>query len=59
MGIELGADDWAIRCNLMTILEGKLTDFTAGHVTNAEGQALMEAIEAKLGRPGIEFRPEV
>jgi 2,3-bisphosphoglycerate-independent phosphoglycerate mutase len=59
MGIELGPDDWAIRCNLMTILDGKLTDFTAGHITNGEGQALMESIQAALGRPGIEFRPGV
>ena len=46
MGIDLGPDDWAIRCNLMTILDGKLTDFTAGHITNAEGQALIESIQA-------------
>jgi 2,3-bisphosphoglycerate-independent phosphoglycerate mutase len=59
MGIDLGPDDWAIRCNLMTILDGKLTDFTAGHITNAEGQVLMESIQATLGRPGIEFRPGV
>ncbi len=59
MGIELGANDWAIRCNLMTILEGKLTDFTAGHITNAEGRALMESIQGALGRPTIEFRPGV
>src|ERR1035438_9367827 len=32
MGIDLGPDDWAIRCNLMTILDAKLTDFTAGHI---------------------------
>ena len=59
MGIELGPDDWAVRCNLMTILDGKLADFTAGHITNTEGQALMESIQAALGRPGIEFRPGV
>jgi 2,3-bisphosphoglycerate-independent phosphoglycerate mutase len=59
MGIDLGPDDWAIRCNLMTILDGKLTDFTAGHITNAEGQALIESIQEALARPGIEFRPGV
>src|SRR5690242_1954271 len=34
MGIALGPDDWAIRCNLMTIEGGNLTDFTAGHITS-------------------------
>ena len=59
MGIELGPDDWAIRCNLMTIDDGKLTDFTAGHITSAEGRELIEAIQAAAGRPGIEFRAGV
>ena len=44
MGIELGPDDWAIRCNLMTIRDGRLTDFTAGHITSDEGRALIEAL---------------
>ena len=52
MGIELGPDDWAIRCNLMTILDGKLTDFTAGHITSAEGQALIESIQADARAAG-------
>jgi 2,3-bisphosphoglycerate-independent phosphoglycerate mutase len=59
MGIDLGHDDWAIRCNLMTILDGKLADFTAGHISNAEGKTLIETIDANLGRPGLEFRPGV
>ena len=59
MGIALGPDDWAVRCNLMTINEGRLTDFTAGHITSAEGRSLMEAIQAELGRPPIEFHPGV
>ena len=59
MGIVLGPDDWAIRCNLMTVTEGRLTDFTAGHITSAEGRALIESLQAELGRPGIEFHPGV
>jgi 2,3-bisphosphoglycerate-independent phosphoglycerate mutase len=59
MGIELGPDDWAIRCNLMTIMDGRLTDFTAGHITSDEGRALIEALGSELGRPGIEFHPGV
>ena len=50
MGIDLGPDDWAIRCNLMTILDGKLTDFTAGHISSTEGQALIESIHAALAQ---------
>jgi 2,3-bisphosphoglycerate-independent phosphoglycerate mutase len=59
MGIALGPDDWAIRCNLMTIRDGRLTDFTAGHITSSDGRSLIDAIQAKLGRPEIEFRAGV
>src|SRR6185312_16936007 len=59
MGHSLGPSDWAIRCNLMTIRDGRLSDFTAGHITSEEGRALMEALQQKLGRPEIEFFPGV
>jgi 2,3-bisphosphoglycerate-independent phosphoglycerate mutase len=59
MGVELGHDDWAIRCNLMNITGERLTDFTAGHITSAEGRLLMEAIQAELGCPEVEFHAGV
>ena len=59
MGVKLGPDDWAVRCNLMNINGGRLTDFTAGHITSAEGRLLMETIASELGSPEIEFRPGV
>jgi 2,3-bisphosphoglycerate-independent phosphoglycerate mutase len=59
MGIGLGPDDWAIRCNLMNITGGRLTDFTAGHITSAEGRVLMETIQAELGSPRFEFHAGV
>ena len=31
-GIELGPEDWAIRCNLVTIENQLMRDFTAGHI---------------------------
>src|SRR5262249_21344634 len=37
MGIPLGPDDWAIRCNLVTVEDGLMRDFTAGHISNPEG----------------------
>src|SRR5277367_3927823 len=58
-GVALGPDDWAVRCNLMTIRDGRLSDFTAGHITSEEGKALIEALQQKLGRPEIEFFPGV
>lgn len=51
MGIQLGPNDWAIRCNLVTVKDGKMHDFTAGHINNADGARLMAAIQEKLGGP--------
>ena len=56
-GVPLGPDDWAVRCNLMTIRDGRLSDFTAGHITSEEGRVLIDALQARLGRPEIEFFP--
>src|SRR5450432_2897684 len=44
MGLKLGPVDWAIRCNLVTVIDGKMHDFTAGHINNADGARLMATI---------------
>jgi 2,3-bisphosphoglycerate-independent phosphoglycerate mutase len=59
MGVMLGPDDWAIRCNLMTMEDGRLTDFTAEHITSEQGRPLMESLHSALGRPNVEFLPGV
>lgn len=61
MGIALGPDDWAVRCNLMTILDGRMTDFTAGHISSEEGAELISALRANVHADGhtVEFFPGV
>jgi 2,3-bisphosphoglycerate-independent phosphoglycerate mutase len=51
MHIPLGPNDWAIRCNLITVENGKMLDFTAGHINNADGARLMTSIQERLGGP--------
>ncbi|MBI4362247.1 MAG: cofactor-independent phosphoglycerate mutase [Euryarchaeota archaeon] len=58
-GIQLGPQDVAYRCNLVTIENGVMKDYSAGHITSGEGAPLMQAVGAKLGAPGIEFHPGV
>src|SRR3954452_2212581 len=51
MGIALGPDDWAIRCNLVNVEDGRMRDFTAGHIPSEEGRPLLETLQAALGGP--------
>lgn len=48
IGVQLGEDDWAVRCNLMYVEEGRLTDFTAGHISSEEGAELIRSLEERL-----------
>lgn len=67
MGLPLGPDDWAIRCNLIDASGDIMRDFTAGHVSNAEGQDLVRTLQENLGGPVafpgfsgvLEFHPGV
>src|SRR5262245_64483688 len=51
MGIRLGPTDWAVRCNLVTVKDGLMHDFTSGHINNADGARLMASIQERLGGP--------
>jgi len=44
-GIALGADDWAIRCNLVTITDGMMTSFTAGQIPNDVAAAIIHDLQ--------------
>src|SRR5262245_2352859 len=63
-GIELGPDDWAIRCNLVTIENQTMRDFTAGHISTEEARALLATAQERLisestGNARLEFVPGV
>ena len=47
-GIKLGTRDWAIRCNLVTIENQVMQDFTADHITTEEASQLLEAAQQEL-----------
>lgn len=58
-GIELGEQDWAIRCNLVTVQDQTMKDFTADHISTEEATELLAAAQAELGGKGLEFVPGV
>jgi len=68
MGIEMGPDDVAFRCNLVTLseegpyAEKTMVDYSAGEISSKEAAPLIEAVQAALGDvlrrfyPGISYR---
>ncbi|HLD34756.1 MAG TPA: cofactor-independent phosphoglycerate mutase, partial [Patescibacteria group bacterium] len=57
LGVKLAKDDVAFRCNLVTVEDGRMKDFTAGHISTPEARKIMLALEKKLGREGVRFYP--
>jgi 2,3-bisphosphoglycerate-independent phosphoglycerate mutase len=58
-GIELGPDDWAVRCNLVTVEDQVMKSFTAGQISSAEAAELLKTAQERLGSDRLEFRPGV
>ncbi len=54
-GIPLGPRDVAYRCNLVTVANGAMKDYSAGHIETAEAHELIAAVQKALGRPGLSF----
>ncbi len=58
LGITLGENDAAYRCNLITEKEGAIADYSAGHITTKEAAQLIAAMKEAFDKPGqIEFYP--
>ncbi len=55
LGIELGEKDWAVRCNLITANDGKLEDFSAGHISDNEAQMIMSMLNESLASYSVRF----
>ncbi len=59
MGIELGKNDIAFRCNLVTEGDGRMLDYSAGHISTEESAQLLEEVK-KFGigefHVGVSYR---
>jgi len=59
MGIAIEDGDAVFRCNLVAVRDGKMWDYSAGHISTAEAQQLITALEESLGNENIHFYPGV
>jgi 2,3-bisphosphoglycerate-independent phosphoglycerate mutase len=60
IGVDLGPESVAYRCNLVTVTDGVMMDFTAGHISSDEGARLIRSLEGSVEGarfyPGVSYR---
>jgi len=59
LGIDVGEDEVVFRCNLVAIRNGKMQDYSAGHISTGEAKQLIAALNQSLGNERIRFYPGV
>jgi 2,3-bisphosphoglycerate-independent phosphoglycerate mutase len=62
MGVELGPDEVAYRCNLVTLgADDTMVDFAAGHLSSEQSHPIVAALDERLGngRDGVRFHAGV
>ncbi|MBR5007021.1 MAG: cofactor-independent phosphoglycerate mutase [Clostridia bacterium] len=65
MGIKLGDEDLAVRCNLVCLSDDEpyeqktMLDYSSDEITTAESKILIEYINEKLGTPAFRFYPGI
>jgi len=59
MGITIDDGEVVFRCNLVAIRDGKMWDYSSGHISNGEAQQLIAALNESLGNDQVHFYPGV
>ncbi len=59
MGIPIEEGEAVFRCNLVAVRDGKMFDYSGGHITTGEAQPLITALNEKLGNENIRFYPGI
>jgi 2,3-bisphosphoglycerate-independent phosphoglycerate mutase len=59
MGVELHADDLAMRCNLICLQGKNIKNHSAGHISTEEAHELIEALNYEFEDDDIRFYPGV
>jgi 2,3-bisphosphoglycerate-independent phosphoglycerate mutase len=53
--IHVGPGDVIYRCNLVTLVDGRMADFAAGHIRQTEAERLIGDLNARLGGEHVQF----
>ncbi|MFC1892913.1 cofactor-independent phosphoglycerate mutase [Chloroflexota bacterium] len=59
MGIPIADGEVVFRCNLVAVRDGRMWDYSSGHIGTGEAEALIAALNESLGNDKIHFYPGV
>ncbi|MBN1758014.1 MAG: cofactor-independent phosphoglycerate mutase [Chitinispirillaceae bacterium] len=59
MGVRLSETDMAFRCNLVTIENDTMVDYSAGHISTAEARTIINDLQQHCSTGMITFHPGV
>ncbi len=59
MGIPVSAGELTFRCNLVAVKDGRMWDYSSGHISTEEARELISALNESLGDERTSFYPGV
>jgi 2,3-bisphosphoglycerate-independent phosphoglycerate mutase len=59
MGVSVGEGEVTFRCNLVTVIDGRMTSYNGGNISSEEAKAIVSSLNDKLGSDTLEFFPGV
>ena len=55
VGVPIEPGEVTFRCNLVTVLEGRMVSHSAGHITTGEAAAIIDTLNERLGSNEVKF----
>jgi 2,3-bisphosphoglycerate-independent phosphoglycerate mutase len=59
MGVHLNSSDIAFRCNLVTLQNGIMDDYSAGHIETDDAHDVIALLQKELGTEQLHFYPGI
>ncbi len=59
LGLKLKPTELVFRANFVTITDGAMADYSAGHISSKEGATLIEDLNKRVSGMGVRFYPGV
>ncbi len=57
LNVTLADDEVAFRCNLVTVTDNKMLDYSAGHINTKEASLLIDALNEEMDLDDVKFYP--